>query len=590
MTNRDKFIESTLQTAIEAHQQGQLELAEKGYRKILASSPDHADALHLTGLLAFQRGALMEAKNLIKKAIGQNNQMALYYANLGRVEMAMENPSAAIDAWNSALTLSDDRADIHSDIAGAMFKNGHYDEAMQQADQALTDDPTHALALLNKGLSLAALDQVDAAIIELEKASSAQPENIDIWTQLGHLHQTQNNGQRAESCYTKAVQVNPHHVESLNDLGNLYCDQLRFDEAIQIYRKALTVDSKQSDIHSNLGVAQQERGDSKKAIVAYRQAIRIDPENAEAHRNLGMALLQEGDFAEGWAEYEWRWQTAHFKPLVRPWAQPRWQGQDAGGKTLLIRCEQGFGDCLQFARYFAMAAQKVSRLIVAAPQELAALFARIDGVDEVLVAGNPQSGFDLQIPLMSLPHVFRTTLTTVPNTVPYLSPDPDKSARWQSRLNKKPGQKLVGLAWRGSGAHHRNAIRSPGLDAFGRLFEADPGLRLISLQKDVGPEDRNRLAGNRRIEEYTSELTSFDETAALISLLDQVVAPDTAVAHLAGGLGVPTILVLPVVSEWRWLRRRSDSPWYPNTQLARQQTQGDWVSCMDFIMQHLVGR
>ncbi len=585
MTGQDDTIEVMLRRAIEDHQRGNIAGAETLYRKILRQEPDHADALHLSGLIAFQRNDFEGAKQLVEQAISSENPTALYFANLGRIEMARTDYTAAIAAWKSALSLTDETSDLNSDIAGAYLKAGKYKEAVDAAHAALNVAPDHASALMNLGLALAEQGQMSAAIDALEKSATLHPENGDVWFPLGQLCQQTDRQPLAEIAYGNAIRLTPDRLESYNNYANLLRDQMRFSEAIDIYREAIEIAPHYSDLHSNLGVALQERGDTQHALVSYREAIRLNPKNAEAHRNLGMALLQQGDYGPGWMEYEWRWKTRHFAPIVRDWKAPQWSGQEAPEKTLLIHCEQGFGDCLQFARFIPIAARRVGKVIVEAPRELAHLLSRLDGVATIVIAGDDLPEVDLQIPLLSLPYAFKTELSSIPDEVPYLFADPQKKESWRQRLHKRPGQKLVGIAWRGSGSHQRNVARSPGLNAFMPLFLLSHEVRLISLQLDGGAELADNKYAGPRVEDYTDNLSSFDDTASLISELDAVVSPDTAVAHLAGALGTKTYLALPKIAEWRWLQDRDDSPWYPNTVLIRQNKLLDWDDVFSFIAQ-----
>jgi hypothetical protein len=251
-------------------------------------------------------------------------------------------------------------------------------------------------------------------------------------------------------------------------------------------------------------------------------------------------------------------------------------GDDAKAKTLLVHCEQGFGDTLQFSRYLPLVAQKVNRLIVEAPQELVELLQRINGVDKVIIAGTPLPNFDLQIPMLSLPYAFQTLLDTIPDTIPYLNTSDNKAHLWLDRLAKKEMDVLVGLAWRGGETHQRNAMRSPGLEVFKNLLHDDHNIRFICLQKDQGAEDLSQFYWAQNVEFFSDKLESFDDTAALVSCLDIVVTPDTAIAHLSGGLGVHTMLMLSKISEWRWLHKSKISPWYPNTTIIRQKNESSW--------------
>lgn len=219
-------------------------------------------------------------------------------------------------------------------------------------------------------------------------------------------------------------------------------------------------------------------------------------------------------------------------------------------------------------------------MVVEAPAELKNLFERLEGVSQVVVHGEPIPKCDFQIPLLSLPYVFQSIEKTFPSEIPYLHVDVGKSRFWKERLNRKEGEQLIGIAWQGSRLHQRDQMRSPGLGAVAPLFDLGTNYRFISLQKEGDSA--------KGVEDYTPDLETFDDTAALISNLDRIVTPDTVIAHLAGALGIDTLVMLPFASEWRWLENRADSPWYPKSTLIRQPSSGDWSSCIARIKEHLL--
>ena len=193
--------------------------------------------------------------------------------------------------------------------------------------------------------------------------------------------------------------------------------------------------------------------------------------------------------------------------------------------------------------------------------------------------------FDVQAPLLSLPRILRTTLATIPANVPYLNTAPALSAHWQDQLRGVEGFK-VGIAWQGNPEHTRDRRRSVPLHAFAPLA-CVPGVRLVSLQKGPGREQLPDLAYRLGLLDMTDRLKDFADTAALISHLDLVITVDTAVAHLAGALGIPVWLALPLTPDWRWLLEREDSPWYPSMHLFRQSTWGDWADVFEKLTEAL---
>jgi hypothetical protein len=317
------------------------------------------------------------------------------------------------------------------------------------------------------------------------------------------------------------------------------------------------------------------QGRLEESIASYDHALRLQPNSASAHWNRALALLLAGDYERGWPKYEWRWKRKAAKP--RPFRQPQWDGSPLEGRTILLWCEQGLGDAIQFVRFAQTVKQNGGRVILECPGILLRLFASVPGVDELVAEGTALSTFDVQAPFMSLPAILGTTLATIPADVPYLTADPELVARWRSRLESLPGFK-IGIAWQGNAHHKWDRHRSIPLAKFAPLAEV-PGVRLISLQKGPGTDQLKSFTKHYPVTDFGDELDAsgaFTDTAALIRSLDLVITTDTALAHLAGALGAPVWLALSTVVDWRWLLDREDTPWYPTMRLFRQRTLGDW--------------
>ena len=286
-----------------------------------------------------------------------------------------------------------------------------------------------------------------------------------------------------------------------------------------------------------------------------------------------MARLALGDFAAGWTEYEWRWQTAAFAPHRRNFTSPQWTGgQDLAGKTILLHAEQGLGDTIQLVRYVPLVARRGATVILEVQPELASLLAGIDGAAGVIARGRKLPRFDLHCPLMSLPRALGTTAETIPAAVPYIRVAQAAARSWAQRL---PQGRVIGIAWAGRRSHHNDLNRSLPLGRLAPLLR-HAGARFVSLQRDVRPGDDAILRDSPSIVDLGGVPEDFADTAALISRLDAVISVDTAVAHLAGALGKPLLLLLPYAADFRWLRRRDDSAWYPSARLLRQPAFGDW--------------
>jgi hypothetical protein len=285
--------------------------------------------------------------------------------------------------------------------------------------------------------------------------------------------------------------------------------------------------------------------------------------------------------AEGWREYEWRWQVADMAASRRDFSQPQWSGEAAAGRTLLIHAEQGLGDTLHFCRYATLAADRGMRVIMQVQTPLVRLLRNLPGVDQVVARGDDLPAFDLHCPMQSLPLAFGTTLTTIPAGSAYLRADAAVAAAWGVRIDAMGDRRpRVGVAWAGNPGMIRDASRSLRPARLAPLSGL-AGLHFFSLQKDGPP-----AAG---LTDLMGEMADFADTAGLICNLDLVISVDTAVAHLAAGLGKPVWLLDSFDPDWRWLLGRRDSPWYPSLRVYRQPRPGDWDAVLDAVAGDLRG-
>ena len=314
----------------------------------------------------------------------------------------------------------------------------------------------------------------------------------------------------------------------------------------------------------------------------------VAPDYPEVHWHQSLTWLQLGDYERGWAAYEWRWRRKRARP--HPYKQPLWDGAPFPGQTVVLHSEQGMGDTLQFVRYAPLVKERGGTVVLDCQPELVGLLSRCPGIDQVRPQSNTPSTGDRQAPLLSLPALFRTTVKTIPATVPYLTPDPPLVERWRSRLGEGHALK-VGIFWQGNPKHKWDRYRSVPLRCFEPLAQVQ-GVRLFSLQKGTGAEQLAEVAGRWPIEDLAGAFEdkdgAFTDAAAVLANLDLVIGCDSALAHLAGALGVRTWVLLATVSDWRWLREREDSPWYPSLRLFRQRQLKDWEEVMLRVRDALV--
>jgi hypothetical protein len=328
------------------------------------------------------------------------------------------------------------------------------------------------------------------------------------------------------------------------------------------------------------------RGDLEKAYQNLSQILQHDaqddPSSPRVEYERGLLDLLFGKMPQAWKGYEARLKIPE-QGLARDFAQPAWDGRSFVGKTLLLHYEQGFGDTLMFLRYLPKVKALGGRVLLVVQPSLAALATTCAGADEVIPHGNPLPAFDCYLSLLSLPWVFQTDLDSIPAEVPYLDVPAFVPHRLEigNILAASEGRVRVGLVWSGNSGYKNNAARSIPCAALAPLSTL-PEVAWHSFQ--VGVDEGPDLPGMRSLAPLLSD---FSATAYGLSGMDLVVTADTAVSHLAGALGIPTLLLIPFFPDWRWLLGRDDSPWYPTLRIYRQPDPGDWGSVIHRVVKDL---
>ena len=362
------------------------------------------------------------------------------------------------------------------------------------------------------------------------------------------------------------------------------CEQGKLDEAAARFEQALALrpDYRRSAQQPGHHAAEQQ-GKLDEAAARYQQALALRPDYAEAQLGLATCYLVEGDYERGWPAYEGR---LRMPGLVPQHSLPRWTGEPLAGRSLLLLAEQGLGDTLHFVRYARLLKERGARVVLAAQAALGRLLASHPDVDELFILGSAEElpRCDFYLPLLSAPGAFRTDASTIPCEVPYLWADPELTDEWRAGTGGNRAASRSASSGKARAIFVSDRWRSIPLAHFAPLASL-PGVRLVSLQKGFGSEqvatvDFPVLDLSGRLDEAAGP---FMDTAAVIRNLDLVVTPDTAIAHLAGALGVPVWVALPFSPDWRWLRDRDDSPWYPTMRLFRQTTFGEWPDVFERI-------
>ncbi|MBK1664235.1 hypothetical protein CKO38_01370 [Rhodospirillum rubrum] len=486
---------------------------------------------------AWSRGDRHRAMTLARLGLGQDDGHPRLLAVLGAFEQAEGRSAAAAGLFRRALA-------------------------------RCGDDP---LMLHNLGVALRGAGLIDAAATAWEGVLRGCPQRFATLFNLARLRDDQGRGEEALALYRRACLADPTASDATYNLGNLLARRGALAQAAEVLGKAARVTPHDARIQTNLGIVLRRLGDPDGALACQRRAVALDPDLADAQWNLANLLLALDDYDEGFTRYEWRKRRASWRLVDPPLAE--WRGEDPAGRRLLVGIEQGAGDMIQAARFLPVLAGRGARVIVEAPDALAGLLVTVEGVESVVAPGDwAAARAACHIRAFSLPHRLGLRFADLAATAgPYL--------RVPAHTPTPPalppaGQGLcVGLCWSGNPDFTENAVRAAPLAAFAPVTAVE-GLTFFSLQK--GPAVAELAANGLPVIDLDPWLVDYAATAAVMARLDMVVTTDTSVAHLAGALGRPCLLLLAAHCDWRWGIGRETSPWYPSLRLLRQERLGDW--------------
>lgn len=520
------------------------------YRKALLHNPTFFQAQFLLGVELCKQGQINDAITAFQQALKlqPNNVRVLF--NLGIALEVNGNTNQAIENYKKALSLFPFYTKAHLQLAN-ILKKDQPTESLKHYLIVTNHDPQHFDAHFAVAKMYCEQNNLSKSLLFFDKACGLKPENKEIDAQL---------------------------ASEMLQLGIKLFSQHQGKEAEHIFKKILSINNNFAAVHHNLAFTLAERlGNHYEALNHYKRAMEINPNNYETHFCFSLSCLAIGNLDVGWQEYKYRWLRPN--NVARTFDSPLehlWEGEDVRDKKIVIRCEQGLGDTLHFIRYAQLLKNAGAYVIAEVQKPLLKLLSLCPYLDNVIPIGHAIPMYDYQIPMLNLPAIFKTTLETIPQNIPYLGAMPALEKEWREYLEKDTNFK-IGICWFGDAAHGQTKFMP--LKDFAPLFHLE-NTSFYSLQKITGLDQLKDLPDDVTLHIFGSNFDktfgSFMDTAAVIKSLDLVITADTSVAHLAGGLGVPTWIILPFPAEWRWLMHRQDSPWYPTARLFRQKKINDW--------------
>lgn len=503
--------------------EGRLDDAKRALERLFNLTRDFQPAFETVALLCEKQGDIQGALN--------------HYISLAGHYLSARKPEKALWAMEACRRLGHRSAGLEANRSAAFLQLSRFEDAREAGLAALRLDPNHANAHVNLATAYMALRDQPNAIALLRRAVELNPGLTEAFINLGTALSEVGDVHGALAAEHRALELDPNNPRAISGLALVYRMMRRRDEALELYRRA----------------------------------IALAPNYAETHYRYGQALLSVGQYQEGFREFDWRrYETIPRKTQER-YGDNTWAGQSLEGKTIVVYWEQSFADTLQFLRYAKLLKERGARVLVDCQPTLQRLVAAQPYIDGFVSQDNTErQTWDYSAPLLSLPHLFGTTLDSVPAEVPYLTVPTGPA---HPTLSAAHGLK-VGMVWAGSPTFRGDRKRSIDLSVFEPLSSVE-GVSWFSLQ--MGPASTQLQHFTRpALLDMSPIIGDWVDTAQLVQQLDLVLSVDTAVAHLAGALGKPCWVLVSENADWRWLLGRDDSPWYPTVRLFRQEQADAW--------------
>lgn len=573
------------QNALRQFSAGRQLKATRACEQVLAHYPDHADTLHLLGLIALKEGQRDAAVAWISRAL-RVEAKADYLSTLGEVLQQQGRHEDALKAFDGAVQRRPDDAAAWRRLADALAGTNRSDDAQRSYQQVLELNPKDWDAAERRGNLLHRLGRFEEALACFEICEALRPRHLPALYMRTVCLCALRRFDEALTVSLRARDAAPNNADMCNNVGAVLQSLGRDDEAVGYFDQAIKRRADFRDALSNKAASLTKLRRIDEALAIYRRLVATNPADAQAALGIAHIDILTGNFTQGWAGREHRWRL----PATYPrFTQPMWLGgEPLAGRTILIGADEGLGDTLQFVRYVPVVAAMGARVVLVVQDALHPLLTGLDSVAECIpiTASGTLPAFDVHTPLTSLVHALGSTLETLPAPASYIRAPAERVAAWEERLG--PHRRLrVGLVWSGNPRHKNDHNRSMPLAALLPLLDVDAAF--ISLQKDPRPMDRAVLDARNDILDWTADFVDFADTAALVSCLDLVITVDTSVAHLAGALGRPTWLLLPFVPDYRWMLDREDCPWYPTMRLFRQDASRTWDNVVARVRNELGG-
>lgn len=604
-------------------QAGRLEEGIAWAGRALQVRPADAQAWEIKGDALHMLGRFADAVDAFIQAVNAEPRRGMLWAKLGAAQNLTGEAAAAQAAYAQAMALPGLTADVVGDyglllaangqgqaavdhlahavragyrtgpvlscLAGELAALGRDAEAIEVYRQALALAPD-AATHLGLGLLLTKADDAAGGLAEFQRAAALDPTQVEARSSASiALYKLQRFAEAAESA-RQAIALSPHHAKAYTNLGNALVEVGDLDGAMAALRRAIELAPDDGGGYTNLGLALQAAGRDQEAHAALEHGLALSPEAAWCNINLAHMLLAQGQWDRGWAGYAKRHWVNDSQDIRQKLGLPDWTGEALGEGWLLLQAEQGIGDEIMFAGLLPQVLALAPHLVLTCDARLIEPFRRIFPSVRLMAQGRGgalPAGMAAQAYIGDLPGLLRPDRAGPPPWLPapYLRADPVRRQHLRDGYGERP---VIGLAW-SSAAARTGRRRSIDWDQLRPLLDLDH-VTWVSLQYGAAAQAARGRHPNLIVDDRVDQMTDMDGFIAQLDAMDAVVTIDNSIAHVAGALAKPTVVMLPANSDWRWGRTGTDQNWYPSMTLVRRSFDGDWDAVIRSVVAAVLER
>ena len=583
-----------MQSGIESFQNGQHDVAEHIFDTVLNAFPDRPDAHSMKGVVLLAKNLPVDAANFFKRATQLNPDVADFWFNLALARYMSGELDQAMEAARIAVTVNPRYSEAWNQIGMILNDQKDWQNAKNAFEKGVEYTPDYGFGWVNLCGVLRELKELDDALEAGLKSVRLLPDLPQAHFNLAHCYDARQEYEKSVESISRCLELDPGYADAYSNLARTLNSLSRHTEAIEAATKAVDLAPTNDTAIVNLALGYSNLGDFETAISLYKTAIQHVPNSIEAHNNLAHAALSVEDFSYGWEEYEWCILAEH--RAIFESDTPLWEGEPVSGKRLHLMGEQGIGEQIMFSTMIPELLSRGAHVTFECEKRLAPIYARpcsefesvgiVNPADPKILHGN----FDFKVLVGSLGRWYRTRVEDFVPQKGFLQAHPDLLAACRNRYTSDQHDLVVGISWK-SGSKRFGDKKNIPLEYWKPIFEALPHARFVSLQygdvEDDIEEVKRLYDIDILVDSNISAVDSLEESAAQVAAVDFVISISNATVHLAGALGVPTMMMVGPVTLWHWFRNRKESLWYESVAIYRRQKQDDWNNVVNELVQDI---